>query len=98
MYIWSHISQENESTGKGAHPARGQLNRENDYSLSPFVPENLISRDGFGSPAPRQPAHLHTQTETGAYFRDSSQVRMTTKETESCCDCFIFRGHKAESP
>ena len=37
-----------------------------DISLSPFAPENLISRDGFGSPVPRQPAHLHTQAESGA--------------------------------
>ena len=28
-------------------------------SLSAFAPENLVSRDGFGSPVPRQPAHLH---------------------------------------
>ena len=28
-------------------------------SLSPFAPENLVSRDGFGSPVPRQPSHLH---------------------------------------
>ena len=41
-------------------------------SLSAFVPENLVSRDGFGSPVPRQPGHLHTQTESGAYLRDSS--------------------------
>ena len=27
-------------------------------SLSAFVPENLVLRDGFGSPVPRQPAHL----------------------------------------
>ena len=40
-------------------------------SLSPFAPENLVSRDGFGSPVPRQPAHLHTQAESGAYLRDS---------------------------
>ena len=26
-------------------------------SLSVFAPENLVSRDGFGSPVPRQPAH-----------------------------------------
>ena len=38
-------------------------------SLSPFAPENLVSRDGLGSPAPRQPAHLHTQAESGAYLR-----------------------------
>ena len=35
-------------------------------SLSAFVPGNLVSRDGFGSPVPRQPAHLHTQAESGA--------------------------------
>ena len=39
-------------------------------SLSPFAPENLVSRDEFGSPVPRQPAHLHTQAESGAYLRD----------------------------
>ena len=29
-----------------------------------------MSRDGFGSPVPRQPAHLHTQAESGGkgYF------------------------------
>ena len=37
-----------------------------------FAPENLVSRDGFGSLVPRQPAHLHTQAETGVYVRDSS--------------------------
>ena len=42
--------------------------------LSPCVPENLISRDGFSRPAPRQPAHLHTQAESGPYLRDSSRV------------------------
>ena len=40
--------------------------------MSEFAPKNLVSRDGFGSPAPRQPAHLHTQAESGAYLRDSS--------------------------
>ena len=44
------------------------------FSLSPFAPENLVSRDGFGSPVPRQPAHLHTQAKSGAYLRDSSRV------------------------
>ena len=44
-------------------------------SLSPFAPENLISRDRFGSsPVPRQPAHLYNQTESGAYLRNSSRV------------------------
>ena len=41
---------------------------ENNSSLSPFAPENLVSRDGFGSPVPRQPTHLHTQAESGAYL------------------------------
>ena len=44
-------------------------------SMSAFAPKNLVSRDGFGSPVPRQPAHLHTQAESGAYLlRDSSRV------------------------
>ena len=44
-------------------------------SLSAFAPENLVSRDGFGSPVRRQLAHLHTQADSGAYFlRDSSRV------------------------
>ena len=33
------------------------------------MPENLVSRDGFSRPVPRQPAHLHTQAEPGAYLR-----------------------------
>ena len=30
-------------------------------SLSPFAPENLVSRDGFGSLVPRQTAHLNSR-------------------------------------
>ena len=41
--------------------------------LSPYVPESLVSRDGFSRPVPRQLAHLHTQAEYGAYSRDSSR-------------------------
>ena len=41
--------------------------------MSAFAPENVASRDGFGSPVPRQPAHLYTQAESGAYLRDSSR-------------------------
>ena len=40
-------------------------------SLSPFAPENLVLRDEFGGPLPRQPAHLHTQAEPDAYLGDS---------------------------
>ena len=63
-----------DQPGKVANPARGQLNRENNIPLSPCVPENLVLRDGFSRPVPRQPAHLHTQAEYGAYLRDSSRV------------------------
>ena len=38
------------------------------------MPENLVSRDGLGSPATRQPVHLHIQTESGAYLRDFSRI------------------------
>ena len=67
-------SKSMDQPGKVANPARGQLNRKNNISLSAFAPENLVSRNGFGSPVPRQPAHLHTRTESGAYLRDSSRV------------------------
>ena len=63
-----------DQPGKVANPARGQLNRENNIPLSPCVPENLVSQDGFSRPVPRQPAHLHTQAESGAYLPDSSRV------------------------
>ena len=36
-------SKSMDQPGKVANPARGQ----------PFAPENLVSRDGFGSPVPR---------------------------------------------
>ena len=51
------LAKSKDQPGKVANPARGQTKREN--SLSPFAPENLVSRDGFGSPVPRQVAHLH---------------------------------------
>ena len=47
----------NRLPGMVVYPARGQLNRGNDISLSPFAPENLISRARFGRPDLRQPAH-----------------------------------------
>ena len=63
-----------DQPGKVANPARGHLNRENCIPLSPCVPENLVSRDGFSRPVSRQPAHLHPQAESGVYLRDSSRV------------------------
>ena len=78
MYVWSSqiaeysFKQSMDQPGKVANPARGQPNREK--NLSPCVPENLVSRDGFSRPVPRQPAHLHTQAKSCAYLRDSSRV------------------------
>ena len=72
-----------DQPGKVANPARGQLNRENNIHLSPCVPENLVSRDGFSRPVPRQPAHLRTQAEPGAYLRDSSRVLGNERPTSN---------------
>ena len=87
MYVWS------------SQIARVRINRvrlpillvvswteEMNYFLSPFAPENLVSRDGFGCPVPRQPAHLHTPAESGAYLRNSSRV--PRRRSSSCLDSF----------
>ena len=68
-------STSKKQPGKVACPARGQLNRENEYfPASPFAPENLVSRDGFDSPIQRQPAHCHYQAKSAAYSWDSCRV------------------------
>ena len=43
-------------------------------SLSPFAPENLVSRDKYGRPIQRQ-LFLQTQAESGASQRGSSRLR-----------------------
>ena len=59
-----------------ANPAQGQLNTgKMFFPLSLFAPENLFSRDGLDNPVPRQPAHLHTQAESGAYLWNSRVPR-----------------------
>ena len=63
-----------DQPGKVANPVRGQLNRENNIPLSPCVPENLVSRDGFSRPVARQPAHVHTQAESGAWASLSIKI------------------------
>ena len=57
-------SKSMDQPSKAVNPARGQLNKENETSLSAFALENLVSRDGFDSPVPRQSPHLHTQAES----------------------------------
>ena len=76
MYVWViTYSKGKDQPGKVPNPARGIAKQGKIFfSLSPFAPENLVSRDGFGSPVPRQPAHLHTRAESGAYLRYSSRV------------------------
>ena len=52
------LKQIGHQPGKIAKPARGQLNREHmHFPPSPFTPDDLVSRDGFGRPVPRQPDH-----------------------------------------
>ena len=67
---------------------------KNNISLSAlFAPENLASGDGFGSPGPRQPPHLHTLAESGAYygitpkFRDGVHIFISNRHTP--CPEFI---------
>ena len=85
-----------QSTFWSSHIARVRINRVRlpillvvsstgiIFPLSPFAPENLVSRDGFGSPVPRQPAHLHTQAESGAYSRDFSRFPRRRPRVHSC--------------
>ena len=61
MYVCSALSAEyTHPSGTVANPARGQLNRSISFSLSPFVPENLVCRDGFGRPVPRPACSFST--------------------------------------
>ena len=70
-----HLQQSTDQPGMTVNPARGQLNSKMNISLSSSAPENLVSRDGFGRPIPRQPAHspYYNQAESGAYSRDFSR-------------------------
>ena len=71
--VITYNSKSMDQPGNVANPARRRLNRENKLFLSPFAPWNLVSRDEFGSPVQCQPAHLHTQAESGTYLRGSLQ-------------------------
>ena len=87
-----------DQPGKVANPARGQLNRENNIPMSPCVPENLVSRDGFSRPVPHQPAHLYTQAESGAYtygippeFRGGVHLFIYNRHTPSSGQSRVYR-------
>ena len=56
-HVWSALSAEYGSTGYGCQSSSWSAKQGNIFSLSPFAPGNLVSRDGFGHHAPRQPAH-----------------------------------------
>ena len=58
-----------DKPGKVATPARGQLNREKIHvSLFLLARGNLVSRDRFGRPVPRQSACSYSAlSESGAY-------------------------------
>ena len=46
-----------DQQGKATNPACGKLKGKLNITLSPYIPENLVSRDRFSRPVPRQPAH-----------------------------------------
>ena len=50
--IGQHFQQSMDQPSVVANPARGQQAQEIVLFLSPFEPENLVSRDGFGRPVP----------------------------------------------
>ena len=55
-----HPQESIDGPGMAVIPAHGRITREMLFSLSPFAPEKLVSRDEFGRPVLRQPAHsLH---------------------------------------
>ena len=58
MYVWSSHIAEYGSTGKGCQSCPWSVEQGKIIiPLCPCVPEDLVSRDGFSRPVPRQPAH-----------------------------------------
>ena len=61
MYVWSsHITRVWINRVKLPILLVVSSTRKINISLSPYAPENLVSRIGFDSPVLCQPAHLHT--------------------------------------
>ena len=67
--------------------------------LSPCVPENLVSRDGFSRPVPRQPAHLHTQAESNEclWMMPSISPLITCKTLHCCAPSVTSTQNKRQS-
>ena len=63
-----------DQPGKVANPARGQLNRENEYSPVPVRAWEFGLARRVQQSRPASACYLHTQAEYGAYLRDSSRV------------------------
>ena len=71
MYVWSsRIARVSINRVRLPVLLVVSLTGKTHISLSRFAPEESVLRDGFDSPVSRQPAHLHTQAESGAYLRD----------------------------
>ena len=75
--MYSHTySKSMDQPGKVANPARGQLNRKNEYSFCPRSRLRIWSRE-TGSAIPSVSAYdiqLHTQAGSGTFLRDSSRI------------------------
>ena len=68
-----HIEHSIDQPGKAANPALVVSGTEKiNISLSPFAPENLVSRGVFGRPVPRHPAHSLLRLNLGCFERVST--------------------------
>ena len=87
-----------------ANPARGQLNREIEVSLSPFAPEGVVSRDMFGRPVQvYQVKHCRNSPGSGVQiykFNTSKpyQIPRRRGKIESKCSMFLQKEYCAVVP
>ena len=65
-------SKSKYQSGKVANPARGQLNKENDFFTVRSRPRIWYRETGSAVPIRVSLPILHNQAESGAYLRDSS--------------------------
>ena len=74
MVITCIVAEYGSIEYKVANPARGQRNREKEYSPVPCTPLEIWSRETDSSFTSRVSLLiLHTRAESGAYSRDSSR-------------------------